>query len=204
MTFEELLARDGRLVYKIRGASMEPMLRQDRDLFIVSSPSARLKKYDVALYKRGSSYVLHRVIEVKEDYYLIRGDNTFVLETVPDAAVIGVLTGFQRKGKYYGTTNPTYQRYVRLCSLSLPEMGCGVGPKGRSSPGNEKGAASHIIRETRLIGLHTCISACCPRFSDASSDRLERSMRGNGKKRARYDLSGFMRSQSANTGKSSG
>ena len=120
MTFEELLARDGRLVYKIRGASMEPMLRQDRDLFIVSSPSARLKKYDVALYKRGSSYVLHRVIEVKEDYYLIRGDNTFVLETVPDAAVIGVLTGFQRKGKYYGTTNPTYQRYVRLWDTVYP------------------------------------------------------------------------------------
>ena len=31
-TFEDLLGRDGVLVYKTRGVSMEPMLRQDRDL----------------------------------------------------------------------------------------------------------------------------------------------------------------------------
>ena len=31
LTMEELLARDGKLVYRTRGVSMEPMLRQDRD-----------------------------------------------------------------------------------------------------------------------------------------------------------------------------
>ena len=119
-TFEEILARDGRLVYKTKGVSMEPMLRQNRDLVIVSVPSARLNKYDVALYKRGSSYVLHRVIEVKEDHYLIRGDNTFILEKVPDDAVIGLLTGFQRKGTYYEATNRAYQRYVRFWHMIYP------------------------------------------------------------------------------------
>ncbi len=113
-TFEEILVRDGRLVYKTKGVSMEPMLRQNRDLVIVSCPSGRLNQFDVALYRRGNSYVLHRVIEVKKDHYLIRGDNTFTLEKVPDADVIGVLTGFQRKGKYYDTANPSYQRYVRF------------------------------------------------------------------------------------------
>ena len=66
-TFEQLLAQDGRLVYKTKGTSMEPMLRQNRDLVIIEVPASRLKKYDVALYRRGESYVLHRVVDVKED-----------------------------------------------------------------------------------------------------------------------------------------
>lgn len=119
-TFEELLAKDGKLVYKTRGVSMEPMLRQDRDLVIIRIPGSRLKKNDVALYKRGKDYVLHRVIEVMPDHYLIRGDNTYGLETVPDEAVIGVLTGFQRKGKQHDVTEWGYQLYVRFWNVIYP------------------------------------------------------------------------------------
>ena len=46
MTLEQLLARDGRLIYKISGISMEPMLRQNRDLVMIRVPEERLKKYD--------------------------------------------------------------------------------------------------------------------------------------------------------------
>ena len=119
-SIEALLARDGRLVYKTRGMSMEPMLRQDRDLVIIEVPASRLKKYDVALYKRGPQFVLHRVIDVREGYYLIRGDNTYALERVPDAAVIGILTGFKRKGRDWSVNDPAYRRYVRFW--------CGVYP----------------------------------------------------------------------------
>ena len=90
-SFEELLARDGRFVYKTKGTSMEPMLRQNRDLVTVKAPQARLRKYDVALYRRDDSYVLHRVIGVKDGYYRIRGDNTYRVEQVPFGSVIGVL-----------------------------------------------------------------------------------------------------------------
>ena len=34
-SFEEILARDGRLIYKTRGVSMLPMLHQDRDLVVM-------------------------------------------------------------------------------------------------------------------------------------------------------------------------
>ena len=120
MTFEEILARDGILVYKTRGRSMKPMLRNNRDLVVIAPPSGRLKKYDIALYKRNGQYVLHRVIAVRQDHYLIRGDNTFVLEKVSDAAVIGILTGFQRNGTIYAADNPHYLRYVRLWNLLYP------------------------------------------------------------------------------------
>ena len=119
-TFEEVLARDGMLVYKTRGISMEPMLRQNRDLVIIQVPSSRLKKYDVALYRRGKDYVLHRVIKAEPDHYLIRGDNTYTLETVPDRAVIGVLTSFRRKGKHYEVTGKWYRFYVRFWNAVYP------------------------------------------------------------------------------------
>lgn len=113
-TLENILRRDGVLVYRTKGVSMEPMLRQDRDLVTVRVPTARLQRYDVALYRRGDAYVLHRVIQVKEGHYLIRGDNTYALETVPDEAVIGVLTGFQRRGHDHEVTEPGYRLYARL------------------------------------------------------------------------------------------
>ncbi len=119
-TFEDILARDGRLVYKTRGVSMEPMLRQNRDLVVIQVPDSRLKKYDVALYRRGKDYVLHRVIGVADGHYLIRGDNNYAVETVPFGAVIGVLTGFQRKGKQHDVTERGYGLYVRLWHALYP------------------------------------------------------------------------------------
>ena len=119
-TFETLLATEGRVVYKTRGVSMEPMLRQDRDLVVIEVPKGRLKRYDVAFYRRGKSYVLHRVIRVTEDGYRIRGDNTYSIEIVPESNVIGVLTGFCRKGKEYTTTDRTYRLYVRLWCAVYP------------------------------------------------------------------------------------
>ena len=77
MTFEEILEKDGRLVYRFRGVSMKPMLYQNRDLVVIEKVKDRLKKGDVVLYRRGKDYVLHRIVRVSEDGYVIRGDNTY-------------------------------------------------------------------------------------------------------------------------------
>ena len=100
------------------------MLRQNRDLVIIQVPVSRLKKYDVALYRRGKDYVLHRVIGVEGDHYLIRGDNTYAVEHVPDSAVIGVLTGFVRKGRQYSASDRHYLRYARLWNAIYPLRAC--------------------------------------------------------------------------------
>ena len=119
-TLESMLARDGKLVYKTKGRSMQPMLYENRDLVIISVPKGRLRPYDVALYRHGGAYVLHRVIRVREKNYLIRGDNTYHVEVVPDSAVIGVMTGFKRKGKDYSVQDPMYRRYVRVWCAIYP------------------------------------------------------------------------------------
>lgn len=117
---ERLLARDGCIAYKTRGVSMRPMLRANRDLVVVRSPSSRLRKYDVALYKRGDAYVLHRVIGIEAGHYLIRGDNTYVMERIPDSAVIGVLVSFKRGRREISVDSRGYVFYTRFWNLSYP------------------------------------------------------------------------------------
>ena len=120
-TLEEMLRRDGFLVYKTRGVSMRPLLKENRDLVTIRPFDGRLKKYDVPLYRRrGNRYTLHRIIAVRENDYVIRGDNTFAKEYVPDNAVIGVLTGIRRKGKDIDLSGAGYRFYTRFWNLLYP------------------------------------------------------------------------------------
>ncbi len=118
----EILKRDGVLVYKTRGVSMEPLFRQNRDLVIIRPCDGELKKYDVPLYYRPqkNSYVLHRIVAVREDEYLIRGDNTYTKEHVPKKDVVGVLTEFQRKGKKHSVNERGYKLYSRFWVFIFP------------------------------------------------------------------------------------
>ena len=141
-TFEEILEKDGRLVYKTKGVSMNPMLYQNRDLVVIEPPAGRLDKYDVALYKRGKSYVLHRVIGVNDDgTYSILGDNTYNVETVPEKNVIGVLTQFVRDGKQYSVTDRDYLRYVHFWYSIYPLRSICVRTKWRA-----RSIAKRILR----------------------------------------------------------
>ena len=120
-SFEEVLAGSGRLVYKTRGCSMLPMLRQNRDIVIIEPPKGRLRKYDVALYRRSGKYILHRIIRVGEKDYTARGDNNYFREYgIRDADIVGVLVSFVRNGKQHSVTDPGYRLYSRLRCASYP------------------------------------------------------------------------------------
>ena len=114
--FEDVIERDGRLVYTNVGDSMRPLIRQDRDILIIEKPHGRLKKYDVPLYKRDSGqYVLHRIVKIKNGEYYICGDNRVGYETgITDRHIIGVLTDIVRNGEkisVYSFKNRAYARF---------------------------------------------------------------------------------------------
>ena len=111
-TIEEILLSDGKYIGPTVGVSMLPMLKNRRDTIVVERNSERLQRLDVALYKRGEHYVLHRVLQPIEGGYIIRGDNCYSDENVPESAVLGVLTEFFRKGKHYTCTDKRYLRYA--------------------------------------------------------------------------------------------
>lgn len=116
-TYEEYLEKNDVLIYRNTGVSMLPLLKQGRDLFVVTKKSSvRCKKYDVVFFKRSDNqYVLHRVIKVNEHDYTIRGDNCINAEYgVKDEDILGVMTSYVRKGKEHSVNNFLYKLYSVL------------------------------------------------------------------------------------------
>ena len=119
---EKMLADEGFYVSTTVGMSMYPMLRDRRDRVVIRPVGeARLKKYDLPLYRRpDGKYVLHRVIGVREGYYIIRGDNTYRKEKVPDEWILGYVAEFYRKGKHKTANQKSYRAYARLWNWIFP------------------------------------------------------------------------------------
>ena len=94
---EEVLEQKGVYVSTTAGVSMYPLLRHRKDTIVIHSVEGRLKKYDIPLYKRGEAYVLHRIVKVNPDNYVICGDNCLKREYgITDEQIIGVLSGIVR------------------------------------------------------------------------------------------------------------
>lgn len=103
------------------GNSMYPMLRSRRDTIVVRPCTGRLRQYDVALYKRGGKYVLHRVLEVRPEDYVIRGDNCLGKEYgIRDGDVLGVLTAFHRGEHQVSLESSWYKLYVQIWCKIFP------------------------------------------------------------------------------------
>ena len=115
-TFEEEIEKSGRIIYTNVGDSMMPFIKQGRDVLVISRAEGRLKRYDVPLYKRDSGqYVLHRILKVRENDYVICGDNRWNKEYgITDRHIIGVLTGVIRDGREIPVTDRKYRIYVHL------------------------------------------------------------------------------------------
>lgn len=120
-TAEAQLRENGVYMSNTIGHSMEPFLCHHRDAVVISRPMGKIKKYDVVLYRgKPGSYILHRVISVKGDNLVIRGDNTFVKEYKTASDVVGVLTSFVRDGKRGEVTDRGYRFYSRFWNFIYP------------------------------------------------------------------------------------
>lgn len=113
MTLEETLKKVGFAVRKVSGDSMMPMLDQHTDLVKLVPASGELKKGDLPLYRRDDGqYVLHRIIRVKKNCYLTRGDNRREIEHIPKSSVVAVTVGFFKRGRYITVDDSGYLSYV--------------------------------------------------------------------------------------------
>ncbi len=115
-SFEELLAQDGYLIYTNVGISMLPLLRQRRDVIEIRAKGpGRCGKYDIVLYRRGNKYILHRILKVLPQGYVIAGDhNTFREYDVTDGMILGTVHRIIRNGREITMDNRLYRLYVHL------------------------------------------------------------------------------------------
>ena len=106
------ISSGGSVELNTRGVSMLPMLREGRDSVILTAKRGRLKKFDIALYRRDTgAYVLHRAVKVTEGGYLFVGDAQDYYERVRDDSIIAVVTAHKRGGKLMSLTSPRYKLY---------------------------------------------------------------------------------------------
>lgn len=125
-SFEEMLDEKGYIIYTNIGFSMMPLLRQKRDVIEIRKKApGRCKKYDAVLYKRGNKYILHRILKVLPDGYIIAGDHCVVLERdIKDENILGVMTRVVRDGKTISVDDFWYKVYVHLwCDVYPVRMG---------------------------------------------------------------------------------
>ena len=115
-SFEEVLAKDGKLIYTNVGVSMMPLVHPGRDLLVIEPPEGRLHRLDVALYRRDSGqYVLHRILRVRKNDYVICGDNQWCPEYgIEDRHIIGVLRAIIRDGEEIRMDEPRVRTYAHL------------------------------------------------------------------------------------------
>ncbi len=120
-SIEQVISEEGKFVCTTSGISMQPLFSDRRDTVIIIPPVGRLKKYDVPLYRRGTDYVLHRVVKVLPHSYVICGDNCENYEyDITDENIIGILTAFYRKDKYFTVENWRYRLYSVFIVKSFP------------------------------------------------------------------------------------
>lgn len=122
-TYEQELAQKGFLLYTTVGRSMRPFLRSGEDLMRIEARDAeRLKAGDAVLYRRKSGkYVLHRIVRVRAEDYVLCGDNCWDFEPgIRDEQILGVLTTVIRKGKPVDVRSFGYRLRVNLWWVLYP------------------------------------------------------------------------------------
>lgn len=112
---KEQLSVGGSVTFGPKGTSMLPLIRQNIDSVVISPVSGALKKYDVPLYQRDDGhYVLHRIVGVGKNGYVMCGDNQFSRERgITDKQIIGVMTAVIKPEGKISVTDKDYIKYAR-------------------------------------------------------------------------------------------
>lgn len=114
-SIENEIKNNGYYVFTVKGNSMLPSIRPGRDLVLIEAHKERYKHNDIVLFKRNNGqYVLHRVIKVLKDEYIIVGDNSYDYEYVSDNQILGILTSIKRNNKTVIVKNLYYRVFVFL------------------------------------------------------------------------------------------
>ncbi len=112
--YATVLDKNGTLAFVPHGISMWPFFKNGKQTVIIVKKTARLNPLDVAFYVRGDgTVVMHRVVEVLPDGYVMRGDSHFVCEKVLEDNVIGVLDSFYVGKKLVKADDPKYNKRVK-------------------------------------------------------------------------------------------
>ena len=109
---EETVNSGNDIKIKVSGYSMYPLVASRRDSVLLTK-AENIKKGDVPLFKRtDGSFILHRVVGIKDGAYQMRGDYEQKIEyPIYPEQVVAVAKGFYRNEKYISCDSFWYKLY---------------------------------------------------------------------------------------------
>lgn len=112
----EILESNGEVSFVSAGRSMIPTIRDRKDIITLVKPDKDIKSGDVVFYRRDNGqFILHRVMFVQDNKFVMRGDNQWYNEyNIRRDQIIGILSSFDRNGKTHKVTDRDYKIYVKL------------------------------------------------------------------------------------------
>ena len=110
---EEQISAGKTVRFGPKGTSMLPLLRQNIDSIVLAKAPEKLKKYDLPLYRRNDGhFVLHRVVGVDKDGYIMCGDNQSIYEHgITDGHILAIAVGMYRGDEYVPFEKKSYIIY---------------------------------------------------------------------------------------------
>ncbi len=125
--YRALLETDGTpLPLPVTGSSMLPFLSPGRDSVLLARPNRRLRRGDMALYRReGGGYVLHRIVACQRDGgFAMAGDAQQLVERgIRRDQIVAVVCAAVRKGRCQGPGCFWWEFFARVWPRVLPLHG---------------------------------------------------------------------------------
>ena len=124
---EQCLQELGYAVVPVRGTSMWPLLKEGKTRVQVEVKEGKqVRKGDIVLYRRkDGTLVLHRIIKVDYDTFLVCGDHQWKqMEQVQEEQILAVAQGFFKNGNYIDEKTWWYRLYKRFWNGNLTVRRC--------------------------------------------------------------------------------
>lgn len=94
---EAEIAEGNPVRFRLKGQSMFPLLRNERDVVVLHPCKEELRPMDVVLFRYRGMHVLHRIIRREGDKLWLQGDGSYVArEECTTADVVGVVRAIIR------------------------------------------------------------------------------------------------------------
>ena len=112
---EEQIENGKTVVFAPNGTSMLPLIRPNTDKVMLKKAPEQLKKYDIPLYLReNGQFVLHRVVGLDGDGYVMCGDNQYRREHgITDGQILAVACGVYKGNDFMQFDGREYMRYCK-------------------------------------------------------------------------------------------
>ena len=108
-----VIKNDGKVSIIASGVSMEPFIKNKKDVVTLIGAGRKLRKGDVPLYRRGNGkVVLHRVIGEDKNGYIMRGDNQWTNEYgIKDENILALLYSVKKGSREFKKDSASCRLY---------------------------------------------------------------------------------------------